>query len=440
MARPSRNDPSVPTDAGYEEIKDFYRSEEVADDYDRHRRGTALRKRRNRRKWAAITEALDGLEGIDTVLDLPCGTGRFTGSLADRGHRVVGADISVEMMRKARESPAGRADGVLGYVQADAEGLPFADDAVDCVMSIRFLFHVDPETRVAILAEMRRVAGRSLVLDFRHKYTWRWHKRWVARKLGLDDRVFRRVSRADLRSELRRAGLALRRVIRVGVPLFSDKWIVVAEPDEPAPPEALLKGTDLEGVEVLGRIGEGARSVVWAARWRGRKAALKAYRPGAVERHARRHDRPLAEFEHARSATFHAVPGLARHVAEPLGRVVGERGQALLQERVDGVLFAEWVEGAGEAARRELYETVRSIVEDAHRAGHHDVDLHPWNVLVTEDPDGRPRPVLFDFNALPLHARRGNPVGLLLRAGLLPRRRRDRRRLERFREMAGLPG
>lgn len=231
MRRPSRQDVSRPRSEGYAYKKEFYRRPEVAEDYDFHRFGRPGLQRRNRRKWAAIRKALADAAGVESVLDLPCGTGRFTGSLAGAGYRVVGGDISIEMMRKALEAPDGAREGVLGYVQSDAERLPFADGAVDCVMSIRFLFHVDPETRVRILREMRRVSGRWLILDYRHRYTWRWAKRWTLGRLGLSRREMPRVSRGEMRAELDAAGIVARRIIRVGTPLFSDKWIVLGEPD-----------------------------------------------------------------------------------------------------------------------------------------------------------------------------------------------------------------
>ena len=57
--------------------------------------------RRNARKWNAIQKALAMAEGVKTVVDLPCGTGRFTGHLARAGYQVVGSDISIEMMHQA---------------------------------------------------------------------------------------------------------------------------------------------------------------------------------------------------------------------------------------------------------------------------------------------------------------------------------------------------
>ena len=106
MAKPSRDDPSKPKAHGYAYKKQFYQSSEVAQDYDEHRFRTPKRQRRNARKWNAIQKALALTDGVKTIVDLPCGTGRFTGHLARAGYEVVGSDISIEMMQQASGCPA----------------------------------------------------------------------------------------------------------------------------------------------------------------------------------------------------------------------------------------------------------------------------------------------------------------------------------------------
>jgi SAM-dependent methyltransferase len=108
----------------------------------------------------------DTTEGL--ALDLPCGYGRFTSFLRDRGFRVVGADLSVEMARRAAENAAG-AGPVPFYrtVAADAGRLPFRSGAFDLIFSIRFFHHVHtPEGRAAVLREFRRVSSGYIVVSF----------------------------------------------------------------------------------------------------------------------------------------------------------------------------------------------------------------------------------------------------------------------------------
>jgi len=223
----SRTRISDPGKKTYPDKKRFYRDADVAAHYDAERFVGALKERRNRRKWRSIVMALESIEpAARTLLDLPCGTGRFTPALAAREFDVVGADISHEMMREARRA-ARAARRVRGFVQADAERLPLRDGSVDCVVSIRFMFHVDPPTRVAILREMGRV-GRYQVVDYRHRYSYRFVKWKLFRSLRLTARSLERVSRTGLDREFGDAGLRVHRVLPVAR-VFSDKWIVVSE-------------------------------------------------------------------------------------------------------------------------------------------------------------------------------------------------------------------
>jgi len=226
--KPGKGDPSrARRGDAYAQKKEFYQSEEVARDYDFHRWGSRERVRRNARKWRTILSALALTENVRSVLDLPCGTGRFTGHLAKRGYEVVGSDISSEMMQVAREQ-LGPMERLHGYVRADAEALPFADGAFDCVMSIRFLFHVDSRTRVSILREMVRVSRRWLILDYRHKYAYRYASWWLRRRLRLTSSKLERIDRKDLERELSSAGIRLVRIFPVAR-VFSDKWVILGE-------------------------------------------------------------------------------------------------------------------------------------------------------------------------------------------------------------------
>ncbi|MCL7946060.1 methyltransferase domain-containing protein [Marinobacter sp. ATCH36] len=104
--------------------------------------------------------------GVDCrVLDLGCGTGWFTGQLAELAGRsggvVTGADLSPGMLDYAQ---AAGAPGIR-WIVADAESLPLADDSMDVVFSnlmIQWCSH-----SANVLAECRRVLrpGGQLVIS-----------------------------------------------------------------------------------------------------------------------------------------------------------------------------------------------------------------------------------------------------------------------------------
>ena len=429
MAKPSRADPSKPKEHGYAYKKQFYQSPEVAADYDEHRFRTPKRMRRNERKWDAICKALALTEGVKTVIDLPCGTGRFTGHLARAGYQVVGSDISLEMMQQSAKLLS--QDNIAGYVRADAEALPFRAKSADCVMSIRFLFHVDPQTRRRMLREFGRVSRRWIIADYRHKYSFRYGVWKLTRALRLTRRPFERVSVKSMKSEFEDAGLRVVKIVAVRRWL-SDKWVVLAESGH-TDPESIaikLKGTQYEGLQITEKLGEGKRSMVYRARWRGREVGLKVYKPAAIARHARKHKLPLAEFEHLRNKAFFQARGMAKYVAEPLGFVVEPHFQMSLQECVEGEVYYFAQRDHADFISPRFMDDLANLVTLSHEAKLYDIDLHAMNVMVDRQ---KGTPKLFDFNQIPFTERPQNPfIGLALKLGLLGRESRDLRKLKRF--------
>jgi ubiquinone/menaquinone biosynthesis C-methylase UbiE len=428
---PSRDDPSKPKQHGYAYKKQFYQSSEVAADYDEHRFRTPKRLRRNARKWAAIQKALAAADGIRTVVDLPCGTGRFTGHLARAGYEVVGSDISLEMMQQAATLQSVRHENIKGYVRADAEALPFKSKSTDCLMSIRFLFHVDPDTRRRMLREFGRVSRRWIIADYRHKYSFRYGVWKLSRMLGLTKRPFERVSVKSMRSEFEDAGLRVVKIIAVRRGL-SDKWVVLAESGH-TDPESLtlrLKDTEYADLQVTDKLGEGKRSVVYRGRWKGREVGIKVYKPAAIANHARKHELPLAEFENRRNRAFFEARGMAQYVAEPIGFVVEPGFQMSLQECVDGEVYYFAQRDHADFISPRFMEDLANVVSLSHEAQLYDIDLHAMNVMVDRH---KGTPKLFDFNQIPFTERPQNPfVGLALKLGLLGRGSRDLRKLARF--------
>ncbi|EMA61896.1 class I SAM-dependent methyltransferase [Halorubrum lipolyticum] len=156
--------------------QDWYQADEVAEEYEdvRFSGGGELI---DRREKEAVLSALGPIETGHRVLEVACGTGRFTTMLADRGAEIVGIDISREMLEQGRKkaSAAGLSDTVE-FVRGDASRLPFPDDHFDTVVAMRF-FHLmdDP---APFLRELRRVSADQVFFDtfnsrsLRTLYTW----------------------------------------------------------------------------------------------------------------------------------------------------------------------------------------------------------------------------------------------------------------------------
>lgn len=90
-----------------------------------------------------------------TVVDLGCGTGRFTLGLRERfDAHVIGIDPSRRMLSRAPHRDR------LTYLQASAEALPLADRSVDVVFASMVWQHFeDPQLAGAQIARVLRTGG-----------------------------------------------------------------------------------------------------------------------------------------------------------------------------------------------------------------------------------------------------------------------------------------
>jgi ubiquinone/menaquinone biosynthesis C-methylase UbiE len=100
-----------------------------------------------------------------TVLDVPCGYGRFASLYARLGIKAVGADISPAMVHLAAQNHAQHSR--WGWLCANILELPFADSAFDSVLCIRLLHHRRSDAeRQRILGELARVSRRFIIISF----------------------------------------------------------------------------------------------------------------------------------------------------------------------------------------------------------------------------------------------------------------------------------
>jgi SAM-dependent methyltransferase len=169
--------------------QEWYQASEVAQEYDEKRfsRGGRLI---DRREKEAVLDGLGPVEGRE-ILEIACGTGRFTVMLAERGADVTGLDISGPMLQQGREK-ARRAnvDDHLEFMRGDAARLPFPDDHFDAVFAMRF-FHL-ADTPAKFLTEMARVSKDQVFFDTFNGTSARTLYNWLlpmGSRLYSDDQV-----------------------------------------------------------------------------------------------------------------------------------------------------------------------------------------------------------------------------------------------------------
>lgn len=129
------------------------------------------------------------LDDADRVLDVGCGAGRVTNTLA-ADHDVVGLDVNVPALRAARAAGAAR-----GFVGGDMGRLPFRSGTFDRVWCLRFSFNALPtaDERSRTLRELWRVCapGGSIVIE---AFNWHYPGRFgLVRVANLLDLAARRL-------------------------------------------------------------------------------------------------------------------------------------------------------------------------------------------------------------------------------------------------------
>lgn len=114
----------------------------------------------------ALLAALGALTGRQLV-DVGCGTGRFTAALEQAGARVTGVDRDPGMLAVA----ASRVHGPL--IEADAHALPFPDARFDVAVAVTLLEFADrPERIIDELVRVTRPGGRLVVATLNPSSPW----------------------------------------------------------------------------------------------------------------------------------------------------------------------------------------------------------------------------------------------------------------------------
>src|SRR5438034_5020020 len=119
--------------------------------------------------------AIEKLLPKDLILaDIGCGTGSLTFELARFARKVIGVDLSNEMLRRARAVAKERAIHNVEFRQGDIFKLPLDPASIDaafCVMVLHFL--PNPQSAIAGLCRITLPGGSVILVDLvQHKQEW----------------------------------------------------------------------------------------------------------------------------------------------------------------------------------------------------------------------------------------------------------------------------
>jgi ubiquinone/menaquinone biosynthesis C-methylase UbiE len=122
--------------------------------------------------YRALADAIEAKK----IIDLGCGTGLLTRTLASSGRKVIGVDPSPTMLDYARRQPGAEA---VSWVHGDATVLAGAGDADLALSSGNTMMHISPAAYPTVLGSVRDALrlGGMIGFETRNPEAREW-ERW----------------------------------------------------------------------------------------------------------------------------------------------------------------------------------------------------------------------------------------------------------------------
>jgi ubiquinone/menaquinone biosynthesis C-methylase UbiE len=135
--------------------------------YQRHKQG-GFKYISNVLEQHMADKALSLAGNPQTVLDLPCGAGRFWETLLKHGvQKIIGMDQSEGMLQVCQETAPAEQLKHIELLQGDASNIPLPDNAVDSVFCMRLLHHIDIKNlRMEFYKEFQRVSAGTVCISY----------------------------------------------------------------------------------------------------------------------------------------------------------------------------------------------------------------------------------------------------------------------------------
>lgn len=100
------------------------------------------------------------------ILDVGCGTGRFSFHLADRAESIIGIDLSKKNIESADKKLKKYPNTKISFNHTTVSELLKNDDQFDYAVMTYVIHEVNPEERIDLLSQMSKIADKIIIGDY----------------------------------------------------------------------------------------------------------------------------------------------------------------------------------------------------------------------------------------------------------------------------------
>ena len=134
-------------------------------------------------EMALIEKGFGLLKEVKNVLDAPCGVGRATIWLAQRGYQTTGVDLGKAAVQVTRKEILKHGLAATAFVD-NIEQMSFEDQAFDAILCFRLFHHFPNQTiRGNIVRELCRVSKRYVLISYLSPWSPTSMRRKIRKKL-----------------------------------------------------------------------------------------------------------------------------------------------------------------------------------------------------------------------------------------------------------------
>jgi len=106
------------------------------------------------------------IEPNSSVVDVGCGTGRFSFSIADRTNMVVGVDLSSKNITTANQTLQRYPNNKISFLHTNLANLVLQNHHFDYAVMTYVIHEVNSEDRIPLMNEMVKIADKIIIGDY----------------------------------------------------------------------------------------------------------------------------------------------------------------------------------------------------------------------------------------------------------------------------------